>query len=76
MNSSASSVGVSAKASASSSSLPPILEIMPKAGLVYSEKGTFSETLCRPKLLAIKSLALEKLEQLEKSLSDNASGVR
>lgn len=46
---------------------PPVLqEVLPKAGLVYSEKGNLSEVLCKPKIMAIKSPSLEKLEQMEK----------
>lgn len=41
-------------------------EVLPKAGLVYSEKGNLSEVLCKPKIMAIKSVTLEKIEQMEK----------
>ena len=46
----------------------PVLlkEILPKAGLVYSEKGHLSEVLCKPKIMAIKSPSLVKLEEMEK----------
>jgi BBSome-interacting protein 1 len=47
-------------------------EILPKAGLVYSEKGSLSEVLCKPKLLPIKSATLEKIERLEK---EAAAGI-
>ena len=40
-------------------------EVLPKAGLVYSEKGNLSEVLCKPKIMPIKSMTLEKLEELE-----------
>jgi BBSome-interacting protein 1 len=40
--------------------------IIPKNGLVYSEKGQLSEIMCKPKILAVKSLTLMKLEELEK----------
>jgi len=40
-------------------------EVLPKAGLVYSEKGNLSEVLCKPKIMPIKSVTLEKLEQME-----------
>lgn len=43
-----------------------IQEVLPKAGLVYSEKGNLSEVLCKPKIMPIKSVALERLETLEK----------
>jgi len=41
-------------------------EVLPKAGLVYSEKGNLSEVLCKPKIMPIKSVTLEKIEQMEK----------
>ena len=41
-------------------------EVLPKAGLVYSEKGNLSEVLCKPKIMAIKSPSLVKLEEMEK----------
>lgn len=40
-------------------------EVLPKAGLVYSEKGNLSEVLCKPKIMPIKSIALEKIEDME-----------
>jgi hypothetical protein len=43
-----------------------IQEVLPKAGLVYSEKGNLSEVLCKPKIMPIKSTALQRLEALEK----------
>lgn len=47
----------------------PIREILPKAGLVYSEKGNLGEVLSKPKIMPIKSITLEKLEQLEKDVA-------
>ena len=41
-------------------------QILPKAGLVYSEKGNLSEVLCKPKIMPIKSSTLEQIEQMEK----------
>ena len=49
-------------------------EILPKAGLVYSEKGNLSEVLCKPKIMPIKSLTLEKIEALEKEAQEIAEG--
>lgn len=43
-----------------------INEILPKAGLVYSEKGNLSEVLCKPKIMPLKSEMLKKMEALEK----------
>ena len=57
-----------AQATAPSDAQPtqPILqEVLPKAGLVYSEKGNLSEVLCKPKIMPIKSLTLEKIEDME-----------
>ena len=53
--------------------VPPkdqIKEIMPKAGLVYSEKAALSEILCKPKILPLKSVTLQKLEQMETNLNN------
>ena len=44
---------------------PGLHEVLPKAGLVYSEKGNLSEVLCKPKIMPIKSLTLEKIEDME-----------
>ncbi|KAJ9459638.1 BBSome-interacting protein 1 [Diplonema papillatum] len=43
-------------------------EVLPKAGLVYSEKSTLSEILSKPKIMPIKSLSLEKLEEMEREM--------
>jgi BBSome-interacting protein 1 len=43
-----------------------ITEVLPKQGLVYSEKHGLSEVLCKPKIMPIKSMTYEKLEQLQK----------
>ena len=40
-------------------------EVLPKAGLVVSEKGNLTEILCKPKLLPLKSITLQKLEEME-----------
>ena len=48
--------------------VPVLNEVLPKAGLVYSEKSTLSEILSKPKIMPIKSLTLEKLEEMEKEL--------
>ena len=49
---------------------PLLQEVLPKAGLVYSEKGNLSEVLCKPKILPIKSNTLEKLESLEQQAAN------
>ena len=50
-----------------------IPEILPKAGLVYSEKGNLSEVLCKPKIMPIKSTTLEQIEQMEKDFQAYAN---
>ncbi|CAD7963009.1 unnamed protein product [Amoebophrya sp. A120] len=47
-----------------------INEILPKAGLVYSEKGNLSEILCKPKIMPLKSATLQKLETAERNLEE------
>lgn len=45
-----------------SAALQPVL---PKSGLVVSEKGGLSELLCKPKILPLKSATLKRLEALQ-----------
>ena len=47
-------------------------EVVPKNGLVYSEKGAMTEILCKPKILPLKSMTLVKLEEMEKELVNQA----
>jgi BBSome-interacting protein 1 len=48
-----------------------IKEVLPKNGLVYSEKGAMSEMLCRPKILPIKSVEQTEMEkkQLDEAMA-------
>lgn len=43
-------------------------EIIPRSGIVYNENNEFTEILCKPKLLPLKSVTIRKLEELEKNL--------
>ena len=43
-------------------------EVLPKAGLVYSERGGLSEVLCKPKIMPLKSAVLEQLQKLEETV--------
>ena len=45
-------------------------EVLPKAGLVYSEKGNLTEVLCKPKILPIKSVSLQKIEEMERKAKE------
>ena len=46
---------------------PKITEVLPKAGLVYSEKGNLGEVLSKPKIMPLKSITLQRLEEMEKA---------
>lgn len=39
--------------------------VLPKSGLVVSEKGGLGELLCKPKILPLKSASLKRLEALQ-----------
>lgn len=53
--------------SATSSSDRPRMEpLLAKSGLVYSERGLLTEVLCKPKLMPLKSITLQKMEKMEK----------
>ncbi|CEL96648.1 unnamed protein product [Vitrella brassicaformis CCMP3155] len=52
---------------ASGGKMPDV--ILPKEGLLYSEKSSLSEVLCKPKWLPIKSVTLAKIELMEKQLA-------
>lgn len=43
-------------------------EVTPKAGLVYSEGGMLTGVLCKPKVMPIKSMTLEKIEEMEQKI--------
>jgi hypothetical protein len=45
--------------------VPPLLI---KAGLVFSESIPLSELLCKPKLLPIRGIALERLQELDEKI--------
>ena len=55
--------------------LDQLEEVLPKAGLVYSEKGTIGEVLCKPKIIPIKSVTLEALEAMLKAASSADGGA-
>ena len=42
-----------------------VQEVLPKAGLVYSEKSSLSEILAKPKILPLKSITLERIMEME-----------
>eukprot|EP01041_Mallomonas_annulata_P012903 gene12903-27218_t len=48
-----------------------IKEVLPKTGLVYSERGGLSEVLCKPKIMPLKSAVLEQLQKIEAAADQN-----
>lgn len=48
---------------------PPLKEVLPKIGLVYTEQNVMP-ILCKPKLLPLKSVTLEKLEKMQKEAQE------
>ena len=45
------------------------VEILPKSGLLYSDES-FEMVLCKPKILPLKSVTLEKLESMQKQAQE------
>ena len=52
--------------------LDALKEVAPKQGVPIKEKGELAEILCKPKILPLKSITLQKLEEMEKELAMNA----
>ena len=52
-----------------------LTEVLPRIGAVLVEKGPLTEVLCKPKLLPIKSAALEKAEAIAKAAEDALAAV-
>jgi len=46
-----------------------LAEVLPPNGLIYAERAEFSEVLCQPKLMPLKSITLQKLQQMEEDAS-------
>ena len=52
-----------------------IREVLPKRGLVYQESNP-QLVLCKPKLLPLKSVTLEKLEKMQKEANEKAKAMQ
>ena len=50
--------------------LSKLRQIIPKNGVVFNEKNDFPAVLCKQKLVALKSMTLKKLEDLEKNFDN------
>ena len=48
-------------------------EVLSRTGAVFIEKGELREVLCKPKIMPIKSTALQKVESLEKAQATAAA---
>jgi hypothetical protein len=56
--------------------MPEPKEVLPKSGLVVSEKSELQEILCKPKIIPLKSITLQKLEEMEVSRAvKNSSNI-
>ncbi|XP_065896664.1 BBSome-interacting protein 1-like [Dysidea avara] len=49
--------------------IPKLREVVPKFGLLYSEHKP-QLALCKPKILPLKSVTLEKLEKMQKDAQE------
>lgn len=47
----------------------PLKEVLPKQGVLYQE-DTPTMVLCKPKLLPMKSVTLEKMEKMQKEAQE------
>lgn len=52
-----------------SGSAPPLKEVLPRKGILYQEDFAYL-ALCRPKLMPLKSVTLEKLEAMQKNAQE------
>ena len=46
-----------------------------KNGVLFNEAQDFTEILCKPKLLPLKSITIRKLEELDKEFEKNNSKI-
>ena len=53
-----------------------LTEVLPKSGLLYSEKGALSEVLSKPKIMPLKSVTLERIEEMERQAAQAAEFSR
>ena len=44
-----------------------------QSGILFNEASNFSEVLCKPKLLPLKSMTIRKLEEIDKEFEKNNS---
>lgn len=63
-------ISQSSRSSDMNSSKAEITNVLPKNGLVYSERGGLGEVLCKPKILPLKSSVLLKIKQQSEALEE------
>ena len=52
--------------------LSQLKHILPRTGTVFSQSDDLTPVLCKPKILPLKSVTLEKIEQMEKRANEKA----
>ena len=51
--------------------LKSLKTVVQSNGILFNEAKNFSEVLCKPKLLPLKSITIRKLEELDKEFEKN-----
>lgn len=46
-------------------------EFVPKAGLVFNEHNLVAGVMCKPKIMPLKSITLQKIEEMERKLKES-----
>ena len=60
--------GNSGKSKGNQNSILDQLEaVLPRAGVIFSESDELSHILCKPKILPLKSITLQKIEEMERA---------
>lgn len=52
--------------------LAKLQHVIPKTGIVYSQASSLQPVLCKPKILPLKSITLQKIEEMEKTAMEKA----
>jgi BBSome-interacting protein 1 len=46
-------------------------EFVPKAGFLFSEQNLVAGVMCKPKIMPLKSITLQKIEEMERKLKES-----
>ena len=52
--------------------LSQLKHVLPRTGTVFSESDDLTPVLCKPKILPLKSVTLQKIEEMEKRANEKA----